>query len=355
MCRATEGHLGLLKAKLARLRAEQLEEAAAAKGPKGEGFDVKRVGCARVALIGFPSVGKSTLLSKMTGTESEAAAYEFTTLTAIPGNLYINGARIQMLDLPGIIEGAAKGVGRGKQVIAAGRNADMVLMILDAAKAKEQREKLVRELAEVGIRLNRRPPNVSLTLKQSGGVKYSSTVRQPHMPEKVVKNVLKEYKLHNVELVVRDTITVDDLIDTILTKTTKVGPSYLPCLFVHNKIDTMTLEEVEQLAREPHSLVISSSMGLNLDRLRDRIWEYLSLQRVYTRRPGQFPDFADPMIVKQNATVSDVCASIHKSMQTSFRYALVWGKSAKHQPQKCGISHVLEDKDVIQVFATSVI
>lgn len=64
---------------------------------------------ARVALIGFPSVGKSTLLSKMTNTASEAAAYEFTTLTAIPGVMEYHGARIQLLDLPGIVEGASQG------------------------------------------------------------------------------------------------------------------------------------------------------------------------------------------------------------------------------------------------------
>jgi len=65
--KATEGHLGLLKAKLAKLKREVME------GPKGvggggqEGFDVKASGDARVGLIGFPSVGKSTLLTKLTG------------------------------------------------------------------------------------------------------------------------------------------------------------------------------------------------------------------------------------------------------------------------------------------------
>jgi ribosome-interacting GTPase 1 len=114
--KATNYHLGTLKAKLARLRNELFVEQSGGGGSSstGEGFDVARNGDARVALIGFPSAGKSSLLNLLTATESEAAAYEFTTLTCIPGVLNYKGSKIQVLDLPGIIEGAAHGAGRGK-------------------------------------------------------------------------------------------------------------------------------------------------------------------------------------------------------------------------------------------------
>lgn len=61
-------------------------------------------------------MGKSTLLTLLTGTHSEAASYEFTTLTCIPGIIHYNDTKIQLLDLPGIIEGASEGKGRGRQV-----------------------------------------------------------------------------------------------------------------------------------------------------------------------------------------------------------------------------------------------
>jgi len=92
-------------------------EPAGKSGGKGEGFDVARYGDARVALIGFPSVGKSTLLSEVTETKSDAAAYEFTTLTCIPGVIHYKDSKIQLLDLPGIIEGAAEGKGEVKLVL----------------------------------------------------------------------------------------------------------------------------------------------------------------------------------------------------------------------------------------------
>jgi uncharacterized protein len=144
--------------KLARLRAQLLEPAPGAGSGGGTGFDVSKSGDARIALVGFPSVGKSTFLSKITKTKSEVAAYAFTTLTAIPGVLEYGGAEIQVLDLPGIIEGASEGKGRGRQVISAAKTSDLIVMILDATKRAEQRAILEGELETVGIRLNRTAP-----------------------------------------------------------------------------------------------------------------------------------------------------------------------------------------------------
>ncbi|XP_021887599.1 developmentally-regulated G-protein 3-like isoform X1 [Carica papaya] len=94
--KATAHHLGLLKAKLAKLRRELLTPTSKGGGGAGEGFDVTKSGDARVGLVGFPSVGKSTLLNKLTGTFSEVASYEFTTLTCIPGVIMYRGAKIQV-------------------------------------------------------------------------------------------------------------------------------------------------------------------------------------------------------------------------------------------------------------------
>jgi ribosome-interacting GTPase 1 len=95
---------GTLKAKIAKLKSELINGPggkSAGSKDAGRGFDVTKSGDTRIGLVGFPSVGKSTLLTALTGTRSEAAAYEFTTLTCIPGTMKYKGARIQVLDLPG--------------------------------------------------------------------------------------------------------------------------------------------------------------------------------------------------------------------------------------------------------------
>ncbi|KAJ0478270.1 putative GTP binding domain, P-loop containing nucleoside triphosphate hydrolase [Helianthus annuus] len=94
--KAIAHHLGLLKAKLAKLRRELLTPTSKGGGGAGESFDVTKSGDARVGLVGFPSVGKSTLLNKLSDTFSEVVSYEFTTLTCIPGVNTYRGAKIQV-------------------------------------------------------------------------------------------------------------------------------------------------------------------------------------------------------------------------------------------------------------------
>lgn len=307
---------------------------------------MSKSGDARIALVGFPSVGKSTFLSKVTKTRSEVAAYAFTTLTAIPGVLSYGGAEIQLLDLPGIIEGAAEGKGRGRQVISAAKTSDMIMMVLDATKKAEQRALLEAELEAVGIRLNREPPNIYLKAKKAGGMKITFTAPPRHLDERVVGGILRDYKMLNCEVLVRDdNATIDDLIDVIMRDHRK----YIRCLYVYNKIDSVSLEFLDQLAREPHTAVMSCELDLGLQDVVARCWQELQLIRVYTKRKGIDPAFDDALIVRANSSVEDVCDRIHRSLKDTFKYALVWGASARHVPQRVGLSHLVADEDVVYI------
>jgi small GTP-binding protein len=147
--KGTEHYVGLLRAKLAKLKKQKGQRKQ--KG-KRSGFAVKKSGDATVVLIGPPSVGKSSFLNKITRAQARVKAWPFTTLTVIPGMWLYQGAKIQILDLPGIISGAALGKGRGKEVFSVARLADLLLLMVDVA-SENKLASILKELQQLNINL----------------------------------------------------------------------------------------------------------------------------------------------------------------------------------------------------------
>lgn len=145
--KGTEHHIGRLKARLAKLKGK--EKQIRKKGGHF-GFIPKKEGDATVVLVGPPSVGKSTLLRKLTKAKAEIKPWPFTTLNVIPGMLKYKGAHLQIFDLPGIIRGAAGGKGKGKEVLSAAKVADLLILMVDVKTAKTINN-LLKELKEVGL------------------------------------------------------------------------------------------------------------------------------------------------------------------------------------------------------------
>ncbi|ODV59031.1 GTP-binding protein RBG1 [Ascoidea rubescens DSM 1968] len=344
--KATNFHLGQLKAKLAKLRKELISSASGGGSGPGIGFDVAKTGVASVGYVGFPSVGKSTLLNKLTGTHSEAAEYEFTTLTTVPGVIKYKGAKIQMLDLPGIIEGANSGRGRGKQVIAVSRTCNLIFIVLDVNKPLIHKEIIEKELEGVGIRLNKVPPDIIIKKKERGGVNITNTVPLTRLDKDEIRAVMSEYRLNSADIAFRCDATVDDLIDAIEIKTRR----YIPAVYVLNKIDSISIEELELLYKIENCVPISSKEGWNLDDLLEMMWDRLNLVRVYTKPKGKLPDFDEPVVLRSDrCSIEDFCNQIHKSLVADFKTAAVYGSSVKHQPQYVGLSHILKDEDVVTI------
>ena len=344
--KATMSHLCSLKARLAQLKRDIVESASSKGGPKGEGFDVQKTGDASIGFIGFPSVGKSTLLNKLTSTFSEVAAYEFTTLTCVPGVVSYRGAKLQMLDLPGIIEGAKEGKGRGKQVIAVARTCDLILLVLDVVKPLQHKLIIERELDGFGIRLNKKPPNIVLQKKERGGINITSTVKLTKLSNEEITVILKEYKQTNCAINFKGDYTEDELVDFL-----EGNRVYIPCIYVMNKIDQISVQELDIINRIPHNCPISAHHHWNIDGLLECIWDHLGLVRFYTKPKGQIPDYDEPVILKaeKSPTIETFCNRIHRHMIKKFKHAWVWGTSARHQPQKVGKDHKIADEDVVQI------
>jgi small GTP-binding protein len=346
--KATEHHIGLLKAKIAKLKREQEKVQTKKSGISTEGFDIKRTGDATVVFIGLPSVGKSTLLNKLTGSRSAVAAYQFTTLTVVPGMLDYRGARIQVLDLPGIIEGASKGKGLGKRILAVARSADLVILVLDVFQPYHENV-LRTELGNIGIRLDQKPPNIIIEKASTGGISIAQQKKLVSLSEKLLKEILHLYGITSARVVIREDVTSEQLVD-YLTGDKK----YAESITVLNKIDLVEPRFVKEVQAKVKSEVIpvSADSGFNIDLVKEKIYEKLDFIRIYMRPKGGETDYKEPLIIRRRSTVEDVCNKLHRSMKKEFRYGLVWGKSVKFGGQRVGLQHMLEDEDVLTIIKT---
>src|SRR5881397_1785768 len=338
----TEHHVGLLKAKLAKLRAD-LEKSTSSKGG-GQAFEVKKGGDATIVLIGLPSVGKSTILNRLTNAKSKVAAYAFTTLTVVPGIMRHNGADIQILDLPGIISGASSGKGRGRRVLSVARNADLV-MLVDVFQPG-QLKTLLYEIHEMGIRLNQRPPDVTITRANKGGLSVTTTCKLTRLTPATVKGIMEVYGVSNGSIVIREDISDDQLID-VLAGSRKYAPSVL----VLNKVDLVNEQYLDAVKKEigDDFVPIAAEKGANMDQLVEKIWETLNFIRIYLKRPNGEPDFEKPLILPAGSTLMDVCKRIHPRFTEGAKYAYVSGSSVKFTGQRVGLDHVPADKDVVTI------
>jgi len=343
--KATEHHIGKLKAKLAKLRDEVDKRKGA--GGKGKGFAIKKSGDATVGLIGFPSIGKSTLMNQLTDADSRVGSYDFTTINVIPGMMNYNGARIQLLDFPGLISGASEGKGRGREILSAIRNVDLVLFMIDA-QHENHLELMALELYKAGLRLNQRKPDIVIKKTGQGGVNVTAAVRLTNINEDLIKTIASEYVV-NANIIVRDDITEDQLIDVFIQNTV-----YVPAIVIINKIDLVSRDllnkQIKKIKGKSWKLIeISALNAKGLDKLKDHIFSELKLIRVYMKPVSKQVDYNEPLILRQGNTVEDACFRLHREFKNKFRYATVTGPSAKHASQKVGLEHKLKDKDVLTI------
>jgi ribosome-interacting GTPase 1 len=345
--KSTEAHIGRLKSKLAQKK-EKFENQSSSGG--GQGYGVEKTGDATVGLVGFPSVGKSTLLNTLTNAESETAAYEFTTLNVNPGMLEFDGSNIQLLDVPGLIEGAAGGRGDGKEVLSVVRTADLVLFVLSVFEI-DQYARLREELYRNKVRLDTRPPNMSVSKKHKGGIKVT-TNGDIGLEEATIKEVLREHGYVNANVTIREKLTVDQLIDGLIANRV-----YLPSIVAVNKADLIGrdyLENVHEQLREhgldpEETVFISAKEDRGLESLKESIRDTIGLIRVYMDKPGRGIDYEEPLTIREGDTIEDACEKLGGNLLERFRFARVSGPSAKHDEQQVGLDHELKDEDVLRL------
>lgn len=321
--KATNHHIGRMRAKIARLKDREMESQSRKGGGAG-GYAVKKQGDATVVLVGPPSAGKSTLLNALTNAESKVAPYAFTTVSVIPGMMKYQDAYIQILDVPGLIEGAEEGKGRGREVISVVRGADLLVLISDIARP-EAIARIAEALERNGIRINKTPPDVKIEKKLKGGLSVKSNIKQDFDNE-TIKEIASEMGVKNGEIQIRQKLTMTELLDTFSRSRV-----YVPSLSVLNKADMGASRPL------PDALYISAEQPDSLAEFKQAVWEKLNFIKIYLVRRDEEPHTNSPMIVNRDCTLKDIAIKIGTEFAEIHQRAKVWGPGAKFSGQEVSL------------------
>ncbi|GAB6101146.1 GTP-binding protein [Thermococcus atlanticus] len=338
-----------IKRKLSELRKE-LEKQQAQKKGGGYSFSVRKEGAAQIVLVGFPNVGKSSLLTKLTNADVDIANYPFTTVEPIPGMMHHKDVQIQLVEVPGLVEGAALGKGMGTQLLSVIRNADAIAIVVDLSENPlRQMEILLKEFERAGIKVNKRKPKIEIKRMPSGGIIINGQENIKGELSEIMR-MLREERIHSAEITVKEPVTLEDFSDVL-----DESLVWKRAIIIANKGDAPgSRENYERLVKaygEKFRIIpVSVKIGANLERVKEALYELAGIIRVFTKSPGEEPAYP-PIPMKEGSTVLDVAKKVHKEFAKNFRYARVWGRSVKFPGQRVGADHVLEDGDIVEIHA----
>ncbi len=292
------GHLAVLPGYLSgpygKIRAWLLDEIdrsrLRARAVHQETFMIPKEGHRQVALVGAPNAGKSALLHALTGLQVKVADYPYATLKPTAGLLWLEGASLQLVEVPGILPGAAAGeVRHGRQLLAAVRNADFIALI---ASLREPLDALSDVLTEMAVADIARPCTLCLTgCDDAAGAARIGEFREAY-------------------------------------------PDW-PCA-VCSSATGKGLDEVRGLFWDAAGLI--------------RVWprDGKSPRRAAGGAAGGSRS-ARPFVLDAGADVLCLARSIHKDFTERLRGARVWGPSARFDAQAVGPGHRLADGDEVEL------
>lgn len=340
--KGTEHERGNLKRKLALLR-QSMEKK---RGGGAKEINVRKQGAVQIVFAGFPNAGKSSLLCAITNAEVKVSSYAFTTTEPNVGMLDVGGVRLQLVDLPGLISGAAENKGMGKRFLTVMRNSDMITFFLAMDdKPLERLDIILHEFDGAGIRLNEDKPDVRVYKKDRGGINLLGG----HLLQCAKKDAIdtcRDFGIINADVRINRTMGLEGFVDALDPSTV-----WKRAFVILNKTDLAKQDEVKRVIKliktryNLPTIPISIKQHQNLEKLKQAMWDISGLIRTYTiTNPKK-----DPVVLPQGSTVLDFAMHIHKDFAEKFKYARVWGNSVKYASQRVGKEHVLREGDVVEL------
>ncbi len=261
------------------------------KSKRGFSYVIEKEGAGQVVLVGYPNSGKSQIIKSLTNASPEVASYPFTTKKPGAAMMPFDHIQIQLIDSSPVTSDYLD-----FWMIGIIRNSDGVVLVVDLSTDD---------------------------------------------PEKQVDGILKNLFQSKINLTREEKET--DPRDGIAHKKTMI---------LGNKTELDESEKNFNLLKKIYGrnfplIKISAQTKENLDLLKKEIYNLLGIMRVYTKEPGEKPDYDDPIILKKDGTVKDAALIIHKDFAYNLKYARIWGH-AKFEGQMVQKDYVLQDEDVVE-------
>jgi hypothetical protein len=350
--KGTERMCSQVKRQMAQLRDEIDKRKRQAKIGGGPSPFVQKAGAAQVAVIGPTNAGRSSLLRAVTNAQVEVTPYPFGTKQPVPGMLPYEDIQFQLVEIPPIVDGSSEGRADGFQNLSAVRNADGVIIVVDLKddpagnlimiKGELDASRILTSKPEGEVEIQRRGIGRDIQFIWEGELDGCTR-------EEVVA-LLNEFRIRSALVRIRGSVTIDNVEDAIFGNAV-----YRPTLVVANKadlgIDRRTVDQLRMAADPLDVLVISAEKTTNLAvTIGGELFKLLEIARIYTKEPGEEPA-REPVVVRRGITVGELARTIHNDFYRNFKYARIWGPSAKFPNEKVGLDRILEDGTIVQLYA----
>jgi len=269
----------------------------------------------------------------LTNAQSKIAPYAFTTVSVIPGMMEYKNARIQILDVPGLIQGAEEGKGRGREVLSVVRGSDLLVIISEPSKTTAF-DSITKALEHNGIRLNKTRPDIRIDKKMGGGIIVHSNLRQDYST-KTIKEVAQEFGVKNAEITLKERVNFEELMDAF-----SKNRVYVPAIYVANKSDLLDTEHKEKISSQfkESFMFISAETKDGIASLKEEFWKKLNLVSIYLVSKNEEPNTNHPMILKIGTTLKQIAEKIGADFAFSKSNAMIWGPGSKFSGQQVSLS-----------------
>ncbi|MFW6159998.1 MAG: GTPase [Acidobacteriota bacterium] len=288
--KGTEKLQAQLKSKIAKFRAQSQKKPAVSK--RGPSLSVEKAGAGQIILVGPPNSGKSSLIKALTNAHPEIGDYPFTTRFPYPAMMKYENIQIQLVDIPPVSEDFLEPW--QAEIIKA---SDGILFVLNASSTDP-----VSDYLEVLAKLEEK--RIEFVPEDK------SVPPEKNQFQKRTLIALNKFDLHEA---------------------------------------SSRAAELKEAVSPHHNLILISALsGTGLSSLKEKIYSFLRILRVYSKIPGKKAELSEPFIFKQGSTLMDMARAVHKDFAEKLKYARIWGK-VKFDGQKVTREYILHDEDIIEL------